>query len=88
MGEYAVIVTDVKAFIDRITLAAQANNFGMESRLVEYYDPASFNGTFDEVDVIFRKRIEYKHQKEYRLGESLILTGTFIQYCSPAQETG
>ncbi len=21
-------------------------------------------------------------------GESLILTGTFIQYCSPAQETG
>ncbi len=23
-----------------------------------------------------------------RMGESLILTGTFIQYCSPAQETG
>ncbi len=22
------------------------------------------------------------------MGESLILTGTFIQYCSPAQETG
>ncbi len=24
----------------------------------------------------------------YGKGESLILTGTFIQYCSPAQETG
>ncbi len=23
-----------------------------------------------------------------QMGESLILTGTFIQYCSPAQETG
>ncbi len=29
-----------------------------------------------------------KIAKQYQKGESLILTGTFIQYCSPAQETG
>ncbi len=40
----------------------------------------------DEMDMS-KQEIENQLHK-IRLGESLILTGTFIQYCSPAQETG
>jgi len=66
LGDYAVIVTNFNKFIERVKAAASSNNYGLNAGLVEYYDPTSFNGSFSEVDSIFRKRDEYKHQKEYR----------------------
>lgn len=66
LGEYAVIVTNVTKFIERVKAVVSSNNYGFNAGLVEYYDPASFNGAFLEDESIFRKRDEYKHQKEYR----------------------
>jgi hypothetical protein len=66
LGEYAVIVTNVNKFIERVKAAVSSNNYGLNAGLVEYYDPTIFNGFFSEVESIFRKRDEYKHQKEYR----------------------
>lgn len=66
LGEYAVIVTNVTKFIERIKAAVSSNNYRLNAGLVEYYDPAIFNGSFSEVESIFRKRDEYRHQKEYR----------------------
>lgn len=66
LGEYAVIVTNVTKFIERVKAAVSYNNYGLNAGLVEYYDPISFNGSFSDIESIFRKRDEYKHQKEYR----------------------
>lgn len=66
LGEYAVIVTNVTKFIERIKAAARFNTYSFNAGLVEYYNPTSFNGSFSEVESIFRKRDEYRHQKEYR----------------------
>ena len=44
--------------------------------MVEYYDPTRFNGSFSEVESIFRKREEYKHQKEYRFSFDTGIAGT------------
>ena len=63
LGEYAVIVTNVTKFIERVKTAVSYNGYGLNAGLVEYYDPASFNGSFSEIESIFRKRDEYKHQK-------------------------
>jgi hypothetical protein len=34
---------------------------------VNYYDPDTFSGSFDDLDALFAKRDEYSHQKEYRI---------------------
>ncbi len=66
LGEYAVLVTRVNQFIERIKISAKENNYGLTAGLVEYYDPDKFNGSFTENESIFKKRDEYKYQKEYR----------------------
>ncbi|PCK33536.1 hypothetical protein CEX98_01390 [Pseudoalteromonas piscicida] len=66
LGKYAVIVTSVTKFIERVKTAVTSNGYGLNAGLVEYYDPDNFNGSFSEIESIFRKRNEFKHQKEYR----------------------
>ena len=66
LGKYAVVIIDPKSFVDRISLAIKENNYGLTAGLVEYYDPNLFHGNFTEEKSIFKKRIEFKHQKEYR----------------------
>jgi hypothetical protein len=66
LGKYAVVVTSVSQFIERVQSAVEKYDYGLHGDLVEYYDPNSFNGTFDQNEAIFKKRNEYKHQKEYR----------------------
>lgn len=76
LGEYAVIITNVNKFIERVKAAVSSKNYGLNAGLVEYYDPTSFNGSFSEVESIFRKRDEYKHQKEYRFSFDTGVAGT------------
>ncbi|MAS23942.1 MAG: hypothetical protein CMI08_10075 [Oceanospirillaceae bacterium] len=76
LGEYAVIVTNVTKFIERVKAAVRSNNYELNAGLVEYYDPTRFNGSFSEVESIFRKREEYKHQKEYRFSFDTGIAGT------------
>lgn len=66
LGKYAVIVTNVSKFIERVKTAVLYKKYGLNAGLVKYYDPTSFNGSFSEKESIFRKRDEFSHQKEYR----------------------
>ncbi len=66
LGGCAVLITSVSQFIDRVRKSVERNNYGMTAGLVEYYDPETFHGSFSETESIFRKRDEFKHQKEYR----------------------
>ena len=66
LGEYAVIVTNVTKFTDKIRAEVKRSNYGMNAGLVDYYNPSEFHGSFGELEAIFKKRDEFKHQKEYR----------------------
>lgn len=66
LGEYAVVVTHAKSFIDRVMSSVKEKGFGLKAGLVEYYEPESFSGSFAEDEAIFRKRKEFEHQREYR----------------------
>lgn len=66
LGGYAAIVVDSKAFQERVVHTVRELGFKGFSGLVEYYDPASFNGEFEGVQAVLRKRAEYSHQREYR----------------------
>jgi hypothetical protein len=66
LGEFAVVVYQVEEFISRVKSAAQEKNFACWNGLIGYYDPDKFHGSFKEHESIFRKRIIYEHQNEYR----------------------
>lgn len=66
LGDYAVVVTQAKSFIDRVLGAIKDKGFGLKAGLVEYYDPGVFSGSFSEDEAVFCKRKEFEHQREYR----------------------
>lgn len=66
LGDYAVVVTQAKTFIDRVRGTVKDEGFGLKAGLVEYYDPTVFSGGFSEDEAVFRKRKEFQHQREYR----------------------
>jgi len=67
LGDQAVIVTKPEKFLNRVKDTVRVNNYGMKAKIVEYYDPEKFHGSFNEDDVIFKKRFEFQHQSEYRI---------------------
>ncbi|MEL0655223.1 hypothetical protein V6257_09300 [Pseudoalteromonas issachenkonii] len=66
LGRKAVIVTNVEEFINRVFNKAEQQQLNFKAGLIEYYDPEIFSGKFKDDDAIFKKRIEFSHQKEYR----------------------
>ncbi|MEE1949262.1 hypothetical protein V0R48_09775 [Pseudomonas alcaligenes] len=66
LGDYAVVVFDTSAFQKRVLQAIRDKGFGAIAGLVDYYDPSTFNGTFDNAQAVLKKRVEYSHQREYR----------------------
>ena len=68
LGKYAVVVKDVREFINRMKSSAQAKGYGITSRLVNYYNPATFHGWFrnGSVESVFWKQDKYRDQREYR----------------------
>lgn len=76
LGKYAVVVTNVTQFFERVKAATEKNNYGLNARLVDYYNPDTFSGTFGEEEAVFNKRNEYRHQKEYRFAFDTGVTGT------------
>lgn len=69
LGEYCVIVP-AKDLIERIDQALTAesqlgNHVGRG--LVKYFDPDTFNGTFEGDEAVMRKTSGFSHQKEYRV---------------------
>jgi hypothetical protein len=65
-GDYAVVICNVERFIEAVESHAKNNNMKICHRLVEYFDPETFTGSFKGVEAIFRKRKTYKYQNEFR----------------------
>ena len=77
LGKYAVVVTNVPDFINRMRSSARTKDYRIAYGLVKYYDPATFHGNFRDVESVFRKQDLYSFQREFRfvidsvsLGES------------------
>lgn len=66
LGDFAAFVVDTKRFGERVHQAIQLHGFGATAGLVEYYDPETYHGQFDQRQAVLKKRAEYSHQREYR----------------------
>lgn len=66
LGDYAVVITQAKSFIQQVLNAVKAEGYGLKAGLVRYYDPSVFSGSFAEDEAVFYKRKEFEHQSEYR----------------------
>lgn len=75
LGTHAVVVREVRGFIERMHAAAQAQGYGIYRRLVRYYDPESFHGEFRDVEAVFRKQERFSYQREFRFAINTGRTG-------------
>ena len=66
LGRYAVVVRNIPGFMKRIEIAAGQKGYRLSRGLVKYYDPDTFHGIFSDWEAVFRKRMEYRYQREYR----------------------
>lgn len=67
LGEFAAVIHNPREYMNRVKKAGQYLEYTGGAKCVEYYNPDTFHGSFPEHDVIFKKRLEYSHQKEYRI---------------------
>lgn len=67
LGEYAAIITNVSQFLERVEEAIKREHYSGGRGLVEYYEPSIYNGKFLGMEAVFKKQIQYSHQKEYRI---------------------
>lgn len=68
LGKYAVLVTDLPKFFQRMKSAAESQDYQIGRGLVKYYDPETFSGSFPDGQAIFYKQIQHQNQREYRFG--------------------
>ena len=66
LGGHAVVVTNIREFVARMKTATQLRNYRMSRGLVEYYDPETFHGSFENVQALFRKQQQDSYQREFR----------------------
>lgn len=66
LGEHAVLVYKVADFIDKVRETAKSEGYLSWRGLVDYFDPKTFDGSFTELESVFKKRSNYSHQKEFR----------------------
>ena len=75
LGNYAVVVRNVPEFVQRMRLAAREKSYGIAWGRVEYYDPGTFHGQFEDVESVFRKQNRYRLQREFRFAINSHSTG-------------
>ncbi|UNU29648.1 hypothetical protein [Aeromonas hydrophila] len=66
LGEFAVVVFNVKDFISKVKSALVNDGYRCTHNIVQYFDPETFHGDFNEIEALFRKRTDYEYQSEYR----------------------
>ena len=66
LGSHAVVVTNVREFVSRMETAIQLRRCQMWRDLVQYYDPTTFHGSFEDVQALFRKQRQDSYQREFR----------------------
>ena len=70
MGQaHAVLIANLPEFIKRVGVAvARHENYEIVCKdFVNYYDPATWNATLDDVEALFWKRYEFSYEREYRI---------------------
>jgi hypothetical protein len=70
LGNYVVVVHNGDAFIKQVKVAAAKVAIGGAMAFVNYYDAAEYNGEIPEMEIPFWKRMEFAHQKEFRIALS------------------
>ncbi len=66
-GPYAVIIKDVRQFIERVERVAKREGYQSWFYPVEYYDPSIFHGHMKGVEGAFRKPVKFEYQRECRI---------------------
>ena len=70
LGDYAVVVKDVAGFIERMRAGAIAKGYRFARRVVNYYDPETFHGSFGDlnhdIEPVFWKQKRHGYQREFR----------------------
>ena len=66
LGDYAVVIKDVSDFVGRMRTAAFSHGYRVAHGLVKYYDPDTFNGSFQGIEAAFWKQKQYSYQREFR----------------------
>ena len=67
LGEFAVIVTHASKFLEKVQSAIKRERYAGRMGLVDYYEPGTYNGSFSDIEAVFKKQIQFYHQKEYRI---------------------
>ena len=68
LGDHAVVITNVKEFLERVKASANRGGYGIIGKLVKYYDPnIGTPPARSEIESIFTKRSQYAYQKEFRI---------------------
>jgi hypothetical protein len=71
LGSYAVLIYNVPEFINKIEEYIRINKVSLKHGLIGYFDDKVQNEPFNADEAIFRKRIMYSSQKEYRFAFSI-----------------
>ncbi len=66
LGEFSVVIYQVEEFINRVKQTAKSLSLECLNGTIQYYDPDTFSGSFEELEAVFRKRNIYADQNEYR----------------------
>ena len=75
LGEYAVLITNLPKFVQRMEAAAKSRDYKIYRGLVRYYDPETFHGYFSDGQAVFRKHIRHQSHREYRFVVDTGLSG-------------
>ena len=75
LGNYAVVVWNVREFVWRMRLAARKKRNPITCKGVRYYDPNTFHGQFGDIESVFRKQSSYAFQQEFRFVIDSMSTG-------------
>ena len=68
LGDHAVVITNTKEFFMRVKAAADRERYGINGRLVKYYDPnVGTPPARSQIESIFTKRNQFAYQIEFRI---------------------
>lgn len=67
LGKYAVVITDIREFFNRIELAVGSGYYKMWHWLIRYDGPVAFSNDALDITSVFRKHPRFRYQREYRL---------------------
>lgn len=65
-GKYAVFISG-RPFLERLKQEMHRKGYQHKWKLVEYYDDRAFNGEIEEREIPFRKQLQFRYQKEFRI---------------------